>query len=148
MASIVGSYLNAVKPLLDFFPDAFDSDLHMEDVQNMPDRDSAGVFQAFFIERGIDLVSFEEMLLQDLVCMLQAAVTAVTHRHDIQMLFFSERQVSCRRKEIGPVAEVLERISATAKLFDVNNLHTERPEHGVRGGLILLEINRCAATAL
>jgi hypothetical protein len=53
-----------------------------------------------------------------------------------------------RREEIGAVAEVLEGISATAELLDVDQLHTERVEHGVCGRFVLLEINGCDATAL
>jgi hypothetical protein len=148
MASIVGGDFKTTELFPDFFSDAFNADLRKEDVQDVSDRDTAGVFQAFPIQDDVDLFSLGGMVFHDLVCMLQAAVTAVTHGHDIEMFFFSQGQVTGRRKEVCPVTEVLEGISAAAELFDVNDLHTERLEHGVCGGLILLEINRCAATAL
>jgi hypothetical protein len=63
MTSVVGGDGEAVKPLLDFFLKAFDSDLRVENVQNVPDRDFAGVLEAFFVERGIDVLPFRDMVL-------------------------------------------------------------------------------------
>jgi predicted peroxiredoxin len=56
--------------------------------------------------------------------MLETAVTAVAHGHDVQVFFFGQGQIVCRREEIGAVAEVLEGISSTAELLDVDQLHT------------------------
>ena len=148
MTAVVGGDGEAVKPLLDFFLEAFDSDLCVENVQNVSDRDFAGVLETYFMERGIDVLSFGDTFLQDLVCVLKTAVTAVAHGHDVQVFFFGQGEVVRRREEIGAVAEVLEGISATAELLDLDQLDTERVEYRVCGRFVLPEINRCGATAL
>jgi hypothetical protein len=63
MTPVVGGDGKAVEPLLDFFVETLDSDLCVEDVQNVPHRDVTGVFETFLMQRSIDLLSFREAFL-------------------------------------------------------------------------------------